>query len=264
LRTRAAGWSALGALALLLALADPLPASGSEEPDYRNLCREIETSGFTITSSGVAYGVPYAEIKVPVGFSINALCRRLPSFRNDFLGCRNKIAFFNALNPSYVKTRVDEPYSIEADTLKIPLDLNRVPEIFPPYDPALAGYEKYLLVDIGKGFLALYAEGQLKRVFPVSAGAAVKRTPLLTFQIQKKIQNHWSTIYDTWMPWSLLLKSPYYIHAGVLPGRDDSAGCIRMFPHDAKELFHLVEVGTPGRIIETPKLERIYPAPFCR
>jgi len=27
----------------------------------------------------------------------------------------------------------------------------------------------------------------------------------------------------------------------------------------------LVEVGTPGRIIDTPKLEQdIYPAPFCR
>ena len=73
-----------------------------------------------------------------------------------------------------------------------------------------------------------------------------------------------SLIYDTLMPRSLLLKLPYYIHGGALPGKSDSAGCIRLFPHDAEELYHLVEVGTPGRIIETSQLELTYPAFFCR
>jgi lipoprotein-anchoring transpeptidase ErfK/SrfK len=66
------------------------------------------------------------------------------------------------------------------------------------------------------------------------------------------------------MPWALLIKRPYYIHGGALPGQRDSAGCIRLFPKDAEELYQLVEVGTPGRIIQTSKLEQIYPAPFCR
>jgi hypothetical protein len=37
-----------------------------------------------------------------------------------------------------------------------------------------------------------------------------------------------------------------------------------LFPQDAVELYHLVEVGTPGRIIETSPLDQIYPAFFCR
>ena len=164
----------------------------------------------------------------------------------------------------YIKNNAGEPSSLEADTLKIPLDRTIVPEIFPAVDDSLASYDKFILVDIGKGFLALYAQGELQRVFPISGGTPEKATPLIDFKIAKKYEEHWSNIYDTWMPWALLIKRPYYIHGGALPGRSDSAGCIRLFPHDAEELYHLVEVGTPGRIIETSQLELTYPAFFCR
>ncbi len=254
----------LSCYVFLLCLFGLVAAAGAEEADYSQLCRDLEKSGFQVVALGQAYGVPYVEIKIPVGFSVTSFCRRIPSFSNEFMRCRNKIAFFNALNPSYIKTRTREPFSIEADTLKVPLNLYKVPEIFPAYDSSLAGYEKYLLVDIGKGFLAYYVRGELMRVFPLSAGAPGRRTPLFTFKVEKKLQSHWSTIYDTWMPWALLLKRPYYIHGGALPGKNDSAGCIRMFTHNAKELFHLVDVGTPGRIIQTAKVDQIYPAPFCR
>ena len=63
----------------------------------------------------------------------------------------------------------------------------------------------------------------------------------------------------------LHLKGLYYIHGGVLPGKADSAGCIRLPIDAAEQLYNLVEVGTPGRIIDTPKVDReIYPASFCR
>jgi hypothetical protein len=241
----------------------PGPA-GAEEPDYSPLCRELEQAGLEILNSGLAYGVPYVEIKVPLGASITSICKRVPSLRADFVRCRDKIAFFNALNPLYIKNNAGEANSLEADTLKIPLDRSIVPEIFPAVDESLASYDKFILVDIGKGFLALYAQGELRRVFPVSGGRQGNATPLIDFNITKKYEEHWSTIYDTWMPWALLIKLPYYIHGGALPGRSDSAGCIRLFPHDAEELYHLVEVGTPGRIIETSPLESTYPAFFCR
>jgi len=249
---------------ILLGAGAPAVASGAEKADYSQLCRELKQSGFRTVYEGLAYGVPFVEIKVPQGFSVTRFCRRIPSFNRDFERCRNKIAFFNALHPSYVKTRRREPFSIEADTIKVPLDLYKMPEIFPAYDRSLAGQKKYLLVDIGKGFLAYYEHGELRRVYPISAGAPGRRTPLFEFRILGKFQNHWSTIYDTWMPWALLLRSPYYIHGGALPGKNDSAGCIRLFTHDAKELFQLVEVGTPGRIVRTAKPDRAYPAPFCR
>jgi lipoprotein-anchoring transpeptidase ErfK/SrfK len=238
--------------------------AGAEESDYTPLCLELEESGLKILNSGLAYGVPYVEIKVPLGASVTSICKRVPSLRADFNRCRDNISFFNALHPLYVKNNAGEPSSLEADTLKIPLDRNLVPEIFPAADESLASHDKFILVDIGKGFLALYSQGDLLRVFPISGGRGEKATPLMDFKIMKKDEEHWSNIYDTWMPWSLLIKRPYYIHGGALPGRSDSAGCIRLFPHDAEELYHLVAVGTPGRIIETSPLELTYPAFFCR
>ena len=136
------------------------------------------------------------------------------------LRCRNKIAFLNALHPSYIKTRDHQPFSLEADTLKIPLNRDIVPEIFPAHDDSLESYDKFILVDIGKGFLALYAQGELQRVFPISGGTPERETPLISFTIKAKYENHWSNIYDTWMPWSLLIKPPYYIHGGALPGQE--------------------------------------------
>jgi hypothetical protein len=254
----------LRTIAVFLCLCGLLGGAGAQEPDYSPLCQELEEAGFKILGSGMAYGVPYAEITVPVGASISSICRRVPSLNQDFPRCRNKIAFLNALHPLYVKTRDHQPFSLEADTLKIPLNLDIVPEIFPSHDESLDPYDKFILVDVGKGFLALYGQGELLRVFPISGGAPEKETPLISFTIQAKYENHWSTIYDTWMPWSLLIKRPYYIHGGALPGREDSAGCIRLFPANAEELYDLVEVGTPGRIVQTAKLEQIYPAFFCR
>ena len=238
--------------------------AGAEEPDYSPLCQELEKSGLELLNSGLAFGVPYVEVTVPLGASVTSICKSVPSLRADFKRCRDKTAFFNALHPLYIKDNGGQPNSLEADTLKIPLDRTIVPEIFPAADDSLASHDKYILVDLGKGFLALYARGELRRVFPISGGKDEKETPLIDFTVLKKAEEHWSTIYDTWMPWALLIKRPYYIHGGALPGRSDSAGCIRLFPHDAEELYHLVEVGTPGRIIETSPLELTYPAFFCR
>jgi lipoprotein-anchoring transpeptidase ErfK/SrfK len=149
--------------------------------------------------------------------------------------------------------------------LKIPLDFQKVPEVFPAFDESLAAFDKYLLVDIGKSYLALYERGELRLAFPISPGAPGAGTPLISFQVQDKDKNHSSSIYGTWMPYALHIQGPYYIHGGVLPGRRDSAGCIRLPLHDARKLFKIVEVGTPGRIIDTPKVDRkIYPASFCR
>jgi hypothetical protein len=231
--------------------------AGAQEWDYSQQCQEIEQSGFKIVTTGIQYGIPYAEVRIPRGFSINSFCRRVPSMRADFIAWRERIAFFNALNPFFIKTGSEEPFSIIANTLKVPLNLDQEAQIFPSVDPSLAGYEKYLVVDIGKSFLAYYHWGELQRVFPVSAGAAGKGTPLFDFQVQRKSKNHWSNIYDTWMPYALEIKAPYYIHGGALPGKSDSAGCIRMFPKNARELFQWVDVGTPGRIIETEKTGQI-------
>jgi len=249
------GLRLLGGLAVLVWLFGLLGLAGAQEPDYDRLCRELDKAGFEVLDYGTTYGVPYVKIKVPVGASVTSICRRIPSLSVDFTRYRAKIAFLNGVNPFYVKTRYRLPYSLEADALKIPLSPGQIPEVFPAYKKSLASYTKFILVDLDKGFLGLYVLGELKRVFPVSGGAPEQETPLLDFKIRGKEKNHWSNIYDTWMPWSLLIQSPYYIHGGVLPGENDSAGCIRLFRQDAKELYHLVDVGTPGRIVQASRIE---------
>jgi len=233
-----------------------LPGGASAQAfDYDPLCRELVQAGFEVLDTGTAHGVPYAEIKVPVGASVTSICRRVPSLSLDFFRYREKIAYFNGVNPCYLRTIEPQPFSLKSATLKIPLNPDIIPEIFPASEDSLASHKKFILVDMDKGFLALYARGELERVFPISGGTVAKKTPLIDFTIQAKKKNHWSTIYDVWMPWSLLIKSPYYIHAGVLPGENDSAGCIRLFRQDARELYYLVDVGTPGRIVQASRVK---------
>lgn len=255
----------LGCLALLVWCLGLFSVAGAQEPDYSSLSQELAQAGFNILGSGIAYDIPYVEIEVPVGASVISICRKVPSLNVDFLSYRDKIAFLNGVHPFYVKTIEPQPFSLEADTLKIPLNPDLVPEIFPAFEDSLASHKKFILVDLDKGFLGFYARGVLERVFPISGGTSQKETPLMDFQIKAKAKDHWSTIYDVWMPWSLLMEAPYYIHGGVLPGEHDSAGCIRMFRRDARELYHLVEVGTPGRITQTSRIEQPAPdEPFAK
>ncbi|MGQ9688643.1 MAG: L,D-transpeptidase [Desulfobaccales bacterium] len=234
----------------------------AQETEHGALSRELAAAGFKVLHTGTAYGVPYVEIKVPLGDSVASICRRVPSLNLDFLHNRDKIAFFNGVHPCYLRTAEPEPFSLKSATLKIPLNPDLIPEIFPAFESSLASYEKFILIDMNKGFLALYGRGALIRVFPISGGRPDKRTPLIAFRVQAKSKDHWSNIYDVWMPWALLIKAPYYIHAGVLPGDNDSAGCIRLFHQDAEELYHLVEVGTPGRIIQASGTKPTSPQPL--
>jgi hypothetical protein len=252
----------LTCLAVLVWVLVLLGNAGSQEFEYSPLCQELAEAGFEVLDTGIAYGVPYVEIKVPVGASVTSLCREIPTLSLDFKRYRDEIAFFNGVHPLYVRTIEPQPFSLRSATLKIPLNLDQAPEIFSAFKDSLSSHDKFILVDIDKGFLALYAHGELQRVFPISGGTADQETPLIDFKIQAKEKSHWSNIYDTWMPWSLLIKSPYYIHGGVLPGENDSAGCIRMFRQDARELYYLVEVGTPGRIIQDSRIEQSSPPDF--
>jgi lipoprotein-anchoring transpeptidase ErfK/SrfK len=229
--------------------------SDAGDLEKNRLYQELQQAGFTIVGAGEKYQVPYVEILMPEGMAVYSLCRRVPSLNERYLEARERIAYFNAVNPFYYRSRAAQPNRMSLETLKIPLELTREPEIFPAFNQELSHHERYILINIGKGYLALYGHGELLRVYPISPGAQSgfrSRTPLMNFTVQLKKENHWSTIYDTWMPWSLLISRPYYIHGGALPGVADSAGCIRMFNKDARELYELVQVGTPGSIVFSP------------
>ncbi len=245
--------TALPALLNSAQLPLPVPQTAVYASSYESgaLTEELERAGYQITASGVRYGVPYVGIKMPVGFKIYAFCREIPSLKNQAELCKKQLGFFNTINPFYEKTSTSQPWSIEADILKIPMDLNQAPEIFPSYNSSLSGYPKYLHIDAGKSYLALYESGQMVKIYPISAGAKGHTTPSFTFKIGFKDAKYWSRTYGGEMPWSLQINGGYFIHGGALPGQADSHGCIRMLVEDAKELFYLVDAGTPGIVTRT-------------
>jgi L,D-transpeptidase ErfK/SrfK len=113
------------------------------------------------------------------------------------------------------------------------------------------------------------------QTYPIGIGVIGAMTPLGTSRVVRKEPN------PTWVPpasiraeepdlpaaigpgpdnplgaFALRLGWPnYLIHGTNKPdgvGRSVSHGCIRLYPEDIEELFHLVAVGTPVRVVSQP------------
>ncbi len=131
-------------------------------------------------------------------------------------------------------------------------------------------FDKVILVHTGANRLDLYLKGDLRKLYPVATGTPGYPTPHGQFSITGKRKN--PTWGNPWAPWSMdmpafigpgpgnplgtralnLSASGIRIHgtpdAGSIGG-PASHGCIRMYIHDAEELFDVVDVGTPVIIV---------------
>jgi hypothetical protein len=95
------------------------------------------------------------------------------------------------------------------------------------------------------------AEGKVMQA-PVSTGTGGYETPAGVFSILEKRREHYSNLYDdASMPFMQRLTwSGIALHAGALPGRPASHGCIRL-PHSfAGQLFDVTRVGM--RVVVVP------------
>jgi hypothetical protein len=95
------------------------------------------------------------------------------------------------------------------------------------------------------------ADGKMMQA-PVSTGTSGYETPAGVFSILEKNREHYSNLYDdASMPFMQRLTwSGIALHAGVLPGRPASHGCIRL-PHSfAGQLFDMTQVGM--RVVVVP------------
>lgn len=128
-----------------------------------------------------------------------------------------------------------------------------------------------LEVRLSRHELAVFREGAFYLKFPVGLGSDGK-TPTGTFRITDRIERppwtspagieyaygHPENILGThWMRIVPTGGTPAYSGLGIHGtaddssiGRDESAGCVRMFNRDVERLFALVPVGTPVRIVE--------------
>ncbi|MDK2932848.1 MAG: hypothetical protein PWP27_658 [Clostridiales bacterium] len=112
-------------------------------------------------------------------------------------------------------------------------------------------YEIY--IDLSEHRLYLFKNGELIKKYPVAGGKEQTPSPYGVWKIVHKSDwgegfgGHWLGLN---VPWG-----QYGIHGTTRPssiGYSASHGCIRMFNHHAKELWHTVPYGTPVIITQGP------------
>lgn len=92
---------------------------------------------------------------------------------------------------------------------------------------------------------------ELLQSSPASTGRQGHETPTGTFVITNKHTSWTSNIYHVRMPHFMRLNcGPIGLHAGHVPGRPASAGCIRLPPEMARRFYQQAQVGHRVVIVE--------------
>ena len=104
-----------------------------------------------------------------------------------------------------------------------------------------------VVVSLDNQLAFLYRGDELVAVSTISSGKPGKDTPTGIFPIKEKKVMHRSRKYDN-APMPHMQRLDDYgiaLHAGVLPGRPASKGCVRLPASFAAKLFRETRVGTP-------------------
>ena len=109
-----------------------------------------------------------------------------------------------------------------------------------------------LVVNISDQRAILYRADTIVAVTTVSTGRKGHATPTGTVKITEKHAVHVSNKYDNApMPhMQRLTNDGIALHAGYIPGRPASHGCVRLPAKFAADLFKVTTVGTPVTIIQ--------------
>ncbi|ATY84689.1 hypothetical protein CVV65_06890 [Kyrpidia spormannii] len=102
--------------------------------------------------------------------------------------------------------------------------------------------------------LTVYRDGIAIKQYPVALGRPDSPTPIGNWKLINKYKNWGGGFGTRWLglnvPWGI-----YGIHGTNRPhsiGWSASAGCIRMRNRDVEELYEMIRVGTPVRIVGDP------------
>ncbi len=112
--------------------------------------------------------------------------------------------------------------------------------------PADAG-DELVVISLGDQMAYLYRGNTLMAVTTISSGTDTNPTPTGIFTIHTKVPMHRSQKYENApMPFAQFIDQyGIALHAGDLPGRPASHGCVRLPNGFAKKLFSVTDVGTP-------------------
>lgn len=112
--------------------------------------------------------------------------------------------------------------------------------------PESAGEER-LVVSLGDQMAYLYRGNRLMAATTISSGTESNPTPIGIFTVHTKKPMHRSVKYENApMPFAQFIdRHGIALHAGHLPGRPASHGCVRLPASFAKKLYSVTDVGTP-------------------
>ena len=172
-----------------------------------------------------------------------------------------KLTFFTKKTPSENKINLIQK-EIKGNYGEFELSENKyiVPEVSKPKEvieiiPKFTE-GKYMDISIADQVMTLFDDGVKVNQFLISSGKHNMPTPFGTFSVKRKEENHWSSTYGLWMPYSMNFYGAYYIHElpywpwGYREGEDHlgmrvSHGCIRLGVGPAEYVFDWSEIGTP-------------------
>jgi hypothetical protein len=111
-----------------------------------------------------------------------------------------------------------------------------------------------MIINLGTQRAVLFRGGVAIAASTISTGSEGRETPTGTFTILQKEVVHRSRTYDdASMPYMQRLTwKGVSMHAGALPGRPASHGCIRLPPGFAKLLYGITNLGMPVVITDEP------------
>ncbi|MEW5908135.1 MAG: CapA family protein [Patescibacteria group bacterium] len=113
--------------------------------------------------------------------------------------------------------------------------------------------KKLILADLQKMELSLYDNGELKdkfKILSIGEKGSPWETPSGKYSVLFKEENHFSSIGNVWMPYSIQFFGNFFIHgwpyypngSPVTPGF--SGGCIRLSTEDAEKIFNFADDST--------------------
>lgn len=104
-------------------------------------------------------------------------------------------------------------------------------------------------INLADRTLTLLKNGVAQRVFPVAIGKPATPTPVGNFTILNKVVEPGGILGSRWMG---ITEDNVGIHGTTIPssiGQAISNGCIRMYNQDVEQIFPLLNVGDPVRIV---------------
>lgn len=119
---------------------------------------------------------------------------------------------------------------------------------------------KFIGANLDTMKLYLYEDGELIKEYDIlSKGRPGTRweTPSGVYEILYKTPNHFSSIGEVWMPYSMQFFGNFFIHGwpyydnGVDVSQGFSGGCVRMSTPDSKEIYEFADVGTAIYVYES-------------